>query len=130
MAVVALTGHRLRLSGGRAPIAGDLVLLLQALVNLVDNALRHAPPGEIAVEVSTEGAQAVIAICDRGPGIPAADRARALERFVRLDPSRTRPGTGLGLAMVASIAALHHGRLELCDNAPGLRARLVLPLAP
>ena len=57
------------------------------------------------------------------------DRERAVQRFVRLDPSRSRPGTGLGLAMVEAIAALHHGWLELSDNAPGLCARLSLPRA-
>ena len=71
---------------------------------------------------------------DTGPGIPEADRERAVKRFVRLEASRTQPGNGLGLAMVDAIARLHHGKFELCDGpgeppATGLRAALLLPKA-
>ena len=62
-----------------------------------------------------------------GPGIPAAERARVLERFVRLEESRNSPGTGLGLSLVAAVARLHDARLELADNAPGLKATLIFP---
>ncbi len=69
----------------------------------------------------------VIQVEDRGPGIAAADRERALRRFVRLDTARTTPGAGLGMTLIEAVARLHDGRLELADNAPGLIARLVLP---
>ena len=69
----------------------------------------------------------VVTVADNGRGIPEADRERVKERFVRLEESRSKPGSGLGLSLVAGIMTLHRGRLELEDNAPGLRARLVLP---
>jgi signal transduction histidine kinase len=68
-------------------------------------------------------------VADHGPGIPEADRGRAVERFVRLEASRTRPGSGLGLSLAAAVATLHGGELRLDDNAPGLRATLILPAA-
>jgi signal transduction histidine kinase len=68
-----------------------------------------------------------LTVCDRGPGIPAAERGRVLERFVRLESARTRPGFGLGLSLVNAVAHLHQGTLTLEDNAPGLRAVLSLP---
>jgi len=70
---------------------------------------------------------AMICVSDRGPGIPAKDRERVLRRFVRLEESRTQPGTGLGLSLVAAVARLHGGELSLEDNEPGLRAVLRLP---
>ena len=69
----------------------------------------------------------MIAVSDRGPGIPAGDRERVLRRFVRLEESRTLPGTGLGLSLVAAVARLHGGELSLEDNEPGLRVVLRLP---
>jgi signal transduction histidine kinase len=73
-----------------------------------------------------------LSVTDTGPGIPEADRARALERFVRLDSARTAQGAGIGLSLAAAVAELHGGRLELSDGAgdplaPGLRAALILP---
>jgi signal transduction histidine kinase len=65
-----------------------------------------------------------VVVADRGPGIPADDRERVLERFVRLDGSRTTPGNGLGLSLVAAIARLHNAVLNLDDNAPGLKVTL------
>jgi signal transduction histidine kinase len=79
----------------------------------------------VLVEPRPEGVAVVVA--DRGPGIAAADRERVLKRFVRLEASRTRPGTGLGLSLVAAVARLAGGRLSLEDNAPGLKVVLVLP---
>jgi signal transduction histidine kinase len=70
-----------------------------------------------------------IAVGDRGPGVAPADRQRALQRFVRLEKSRSRPGSGLGLSLVAAVARLHGGSIRLEDNAPGLRAVLQLPIA-
>jgi signal transduction histidine kinase len=70
----------------------------------------------------------VIVVADRGAGIAVEDRARVLDRFVRLDSSRSKPGNGLGLSLVAGVMKLHGGALLLENNEPGLRAKLVLPL--
>lgn len=111
-------------------------LLGRALSNLIDNALKYGGPtadragqGEITLSARRAGEQVEISVADRGPGIPEADRARALERFTRLDPSRAKPGFGLGLSLVAAIAQMHGGTFRLEDNVPGLRAVLVLPAA-
>ena len=69
-----------------------------------------------------------IVVTDRGPGVPVAERERVLERFVRLEASRSEPGSGLGLSLVSAVARLHGGRLQLEDNAPGLRVVLSLPV--
>jgi signal transduction histidine kinase len=79
----------------------------------------------VAAELD-DGRPALI-VRDRGPGVPEADRARALGRFVRLDPSRGGPGAGLGLALVAAVARMHGGEVILDENAPGLRATLRFP---
>lgn len=109
--------------------AHDQILAL-AVSNLVDNALKHAPAGS-AITVSTEqnNGRPALVVADHGPGIPEPDRARALGRFVRLDPSRSGPGTGLGLALVASVARMHGATIELGENNPGLRASLRFPAA-
>lgn len=100
---------------------GDRELLAQAVVNLVDNALRHCPaPARIVLAVAAEGGGPVISVCDDGPGI-----AGVLDRFVRLDAARATPGTSLGLALLATIAELRGARLVLEDNAPGLCARII-----
>ncbi len=108
-------------------VAGHGELLAQALSNLVDNATKYAS-GRIRVEARADRDAARVIVSDDGPGIPAADRERATERFVRLDPSRSGKGAGLGLSLVAAVARLHGGSLELSDAGPGLRAELVLPL--
>lgn len=110
-------------------VPGHDQILALAVSNLVDNALKHAPEGS-AITVSTEARsrRAILVVADRGPGIPETDRERALHRFVRLDPSRSGPGTGLGLALVASVARMHGATIELGDNQPGLRAVLSFPL--
>lgn len=106
-------------------VAGHDQLLALALSNLVENALKHAPAGSaIDVAARVEDGAPTLVVADRGPGIPEADRARALGRFVRLDPSRGTPGAGLGLALVAAVARMHGAAIELGDNAPGLRASL------
>jgi signal transduction histidine kinase len=114
-----------------AATLGDRNLLASALANLVDNALKYAGPGS-TVRVCARRRHDTIAIIveDDGPGIAAADRPRVVERFCRLDASRHLPGNGLGLSIVAAIAQLHGGALHLEDAAPGLRARIVLPVAP
>ena len=68
-----------------------------------------------------------MSVADNGPGIPEADRGRVVERFVRLEQSRSEPGSGLGLSLASAVARLHGGELRLEDNEPGLRAVLVLP---
>ena len=106
-------------------VRGHDQLLALALSNLVENALKHAPAGSaITVAAALDGGRPALVVGDRGPGIPEADRARALGRFVRLDPSRGSPGAGLGLALVAAVARMHGAEVILGDNAPGLRATL------
>jgi signal transduction histidine kinase len=110
-------------------------LLGQALANLVDNAIKYAPLDKadgrqltIAITARTEGDDFVLTVADNGIGIPAEDRARALQRFVRLEKSRSEPGSGLGLSLVAAVARLHHGTIELGDGNPGLVVTMRLPI--
>ena len=118
-------------ANGRAEIRGDRDLLFQAVANLADNAVKFAPEGgQVGLALAREAGEARVTVTDDGPGIPEAARERVLERFFRLEASRSTPGSGLGLSLVAAVARLHHGRLDLEDNAPGLRARLLLPLLP
>lgn len=106
-------------------VLGDRELLTQMLVNLIENALRHTPDGAgIVISLRDEPAGAVVTVADDGPGIPADERDRVLRRFYRLEASRTTPGSGLGLALVAAVAGLHGIELELADNGPGLAVRL------
>lgn len=129
-------GLVLRVETLAAPVlTANRQLVGQAIANLIDNAIKYSagtPSARVApdvVVVLRSGAGgAEIAVADRGPGIPAADRDRVLKRFVRLEASRTRPGTGLGLSLVAAVARLHGGTLRLEDNGPGLRAVLALPV--
>jgi len=106
-------------------VLGDAELLAQLLTNLIDNALVHTPQGtNITIALHQEAACAVVTVADNGPGVPADQRGKILRRFYRLDQSRHTPGAGLGLALVASIAALHGAELMIEDNEPGLRVRL------
>ena len=82
---------------------------------------------EIVVKAVGEGDRILLTVADTGPGIPEADRARAVERFVRLEQSRSLPGSGLGLSLAHAVARLHGGELRLEDNQPGLRSVLALP---
>lgn len=122
-------GVRLSTDLAPMPFRGERQLMAQAVGNLIDNAVKFAPAGEGAVTValSGEGEAAVLTVTDNGPGIPAADRARVTDRFVRLDAARADEGSGLGLSLVHAVARMHGGALELGDNAPGLAARLLLP---
>jgi signal transduction histidine kinase len=113
-------------------VKADRQLLAQALSNLLDNALKYGVASgrnspEIALSLKHSADEAIIAVADRGPGIPDKDRGRVTERFVRLDRARTLPGSGLGLSLAQAIARLHNGKLLLKDNAPGLLVELVLP---
>jgi hypothetical protein len=117
-------------SEGVAAVAGDPVLLAQALSNLIDNSLKSvAERGAISVRVGRRADGAVeIAVADDGPGIADADKPKATERFFRGDASRATPGVGLGLSIVEAVAKLHGGALQLLDNHPGLLAQMVLPV--
>lgn len=125
-------------AAGPAPVKGNRELIGQALANLLDNAIKYGADGAarangaapaIAVAARAEGDRILLGVADRGPGIPPADRDRAVERFVRLEQSRSLPGSGLGLSLASAVARLHGGELRLEDNAPGLRAILILPRA-
>jgi len=117
-----------RIAGG-STVSGSRHLLFQAVANLLDNALKYGR-GTVDIALEGDGALVRLVVADRGPGIRPEDRERVLERFVRLDDSRSTPGTGLGLSLVAAIARLHGGALELEDNVPGLRAAISLPAEP
>jgi signal transduction histidine kinase len=107
-------------------VTGDRDLLFDAVANLIDNAIKHGrDAGQVTVEVARENASAVISITDDGPGIPASESQQVFKRFYRLERSRRTPGNGLGLSLVAAVARLHDARIELIDNAPGLRFRLL-----
>lgn len=106
-------------------VQGDAELLTQAITNLTENALVHTPPGShICLSVSRAMSGVVVAVADNGPGIPATERDKVLQRFYRLDESRHTQGAGLGLALVSAIASLHGGQLLLSDNCPGLRVEM------
>ncbi|MGP0091588.1 MAG: sensor histidine kinase [Xanthobacteraceae bacterium] len=117
------------------PVHGNRELVSQAVANLVDNAIKYAPgkqPGdaagaEIVVSARSDKDRIEFTVTDHGPGIPQADRGRAVERFVRLEQSRSEPGSGLGLSLAAAVARLHGGELKLEDNHPGLKASIELP---
>ncbi len=120
-----------------APVRANRELVSQALANLVDNAIKYAAtggklngePAEIIVKAGSEGDRIVLSVADRGPGIPDADRGRVVERFVRLEQSRSEPGSGLGLSLASAVARLHGGELKLEDNHPGLKSIIALPRA-
>lgn len=115
-------------------VLGNRELIGQVVANLIENALNYATGENAGSEVTASAFEdksgVRIEVADRGPGIPEADRARATERFVRLDSSRSKPGSGLGLALASAVARLHGGELALSDNAPGLKVALTLPRAP
>jgi len=113
-------------------VSGDPLLITQAVGNLIDNALKFARErGAITVAAEQrEGGVVALTVADDGPGIVDAEKPKVSERFYRGDTSRGTPGVGLGLSLVAAVAKLHRGGLELRDNHPGLRASLVLFLIP
>ncbi len=107
-------------------LRGDKELLQQMLANLLDNVTLHAGATQARIQAAQVGRRISIEIADNGAGIPAAQRGRVFQRFVRLDASRHLPGHGLGLSLAAAIAALHGGGIELQDNHPGLKAVISL----
>ena len=119
-------GHDLRLVEAEATwIMGDRELLTQSFANLIENAIRHSPPGSgITCAVRATPRQVTATISDTGPGIPEAERDKVLRRLYRLEKSRTTEGTGLGLALVKAVADLHGAELVLGDAEPGLRVDL------
>ena len=137
-------GMTLRVKTVPAPLHGNRELISQALANLVENAIKYGKPipaaqplsadavagsdsREILIEAGRDGEQVLLSVTDRGPGIPQADRRHAVERFVRLEASRTQPGSGLGLSLASAVATLHGGELRLGDAHPGLTATLAIP---
>jgi signal transduction histidine kinase len=137
-------GMTLRLKTAPASLHGNRELIGQALANLVENAIKYGKPAEprpaepksaivsldarqILIEARREGDQVLLSVTDHGPGIPEGERKHAMERFVRLDSSRSQPGSGLGLSLASAVATLHGGELRLGDAYPGLVATLAIP---
>jgi signal transduction histidine kinase len=134
-------GMTLRVKTVPAPLHGNRELISQALANLVENAIKYGKPvaaqplgadavagaKEILIEAQRDGDSVLLSVSDHGPGIPESDRKHAVERFVRLEASRTQPGSGLGLSLASAVATLHGGDLRLGDAHPGLRATLAIP---
>ena len=106
-------------------------MLVQLFANLIENAIQHCPSGtNIFVSVRRgSGRDLEAEVTDRGSGIPADEREKVFNRLYRLDKSRTTPGNGLGLAIVAAIAELHDAQVRLEDNNPGLRVIISFPVA-
>lgn len=110
---------------------GDRHVLSQALVNLLDNAVKYGPEGgTISVSVADGRDGPELTVADGGPGFPAEFREKVVQRFYRLDASRNTRGSGLGLSLVAAAAKLHGATLPLDDNMPGLRATIAFPRPP
>src|SRR5712672_1569411 len=135
-------GMTLQVKTTPARLHGNRELISQALANLVENAIKYGKPSpalqplgadavagtrEILIEARPEGDQVLFSVTDHGPGIPESDRRHAIERFVRLEASRTLPGSGLGLSLASAVATLHGGELRLGDSHPGLTATLIIP---
>jgi signal transduction histidine kinase len=135
-------GMMLHVKTSPTPLHGNRELISQALANLVENAIKYGKPAaaamplgadatassrEILIEARRDRDQVLLSVTDHGAGIPEADRGHAVERFVRLEASRTLPGSGLGLSLASAVATLHGGELRLGDANPGLRATLAIP---
>jgi signal transduction histidine kinase len=108
-----------------AKVMGDRDLLFQAVTNLLDNAIKYTPRGgSIMLDLRQADGAVELSVADDGPGIPADERDKVVQRFYRLERSRATPGSGLGLSLVAAVAQLHRAKLRLEDNHPGLKATL------
>jgi signal transduction histidine kinase len=119
-------GTRLTMVGDReVQVTGDRDLIFDAIANLVDNAIKHGRnAGHVMVSIENTGGGPMISVADDGPGIPACECEHVFKRFYRLEQSRYTPGNGLGLSLVAAVARLHGARIEMRDNAPGLKVEL------
>ncbi len=108
-------------AAGNLPVRGNRELVTQALANLVDNAIKYArarmgrrPTARRRIswcEAGSDGDFVRLSVSDHGPGIAEGDRERAVQRFVRLEQSRSEPGSGLGLSLASAVAHLHGGEL-------------------
>lgn len=115
--------------GDAGTVMGDRDLLVQAIANLIENAIRHCPKGaSIGLEGRNDGKSVLVMVSDNGPGIPDADKPRVFDRLYRVEKSRTTPGDGLGLSLVRAVADLHGAKIELLDNHPGTVVVVRLPL--
>jgi signal transduction histidine kinase len=110
------------LAANKPLIHGDRQLLSQLFTNLIENAIVHCPTGsKISVALRSTGDEIIAAVADNGPGIPESERDKVFRRLYRLEKSRSTPGNGLGLSLVAAIAELHQAKVQLSDNKPGLK---------
>ena len=113
---------------GRVDIHADRDMLFQAFANLIDNAIKYTPEaGSVAIRSYSAGDDWRVEIVDNGPGVPASEHEKVVQRFYRIDPSRTTPGSGLGLALVFAVLKVHQFDLEFADNEPGLIVRISIP---
>ena len=122
--------HHLSLClNGPAVIQGDRELLIQLFSNLIENAILHTPAGTlVTVSLNRENGEAIAAVTDDGPGVPQQEHEKLFRRFYRQEASRTRPGYGLGLALVSAIAELHGATLKIADDGKGFSLRFHMPL--
>ena len=112
----------------RLAVYGDRELVMQMVANVIENAIRHCPAGStIDVTAKHTSGTKIVEVADDGPGIPVDFRAKVFNRFYRLDLSRSTPGSGLGLSLVAAVVKLHNASITLSDNGPGLRVFISLP---
>jgi signal transduction histidine kinase len=132
-AVAEDAGHTLAWTSGLfmpAIVKGDRELLLQLFANLIENAIRHCPPGtriSLTLQDATDGFKAEVS--DNGPGIPQQEREKVFRRLYRLERARSTPGSGLGLTLAAAVAELHGAGIALGDRAPGLNVAITFPKA-
>lgn len=122
-------------AGGSFAVTGNRELIGQALSNIVDNAVKYSAgegdrKARVKVSLARKGGEIALSVADNGPGIPdPTDRERATERFVRLEKSRTQPGSGLGLSLAKAVMKFHGGRLDLASAEPGLIVSMMFPEA-
>lgn len=119
------SGHSLTVAAtDEVWVQGERNLLGRLIANLIENAMRHAPPGPVSLKVMAEDSVPTLTVRDHGPGIPDSERSKVMGRLYRLERSRTTEGSGLGLSLVSAIAELHGARVRLGDAAPGLEVRV------
>ncbi len=118
--------HLLEMVDASLTMQGERELLMQLFANLIENALRHTPRGStVTICAARSGGDLVVSVVDDGPGIPENMHEKVLQRFFRLEASRTTVGSGLGLSLANAIVKVHDARLELTDAKPGLRAAVI-----